>query len=355
MRASEQTDAEPESSSIARAIACAVLLAALPGCMITVENDIYGSDRNYTNGVRGLYTFERPEPGSAEEAALSPAQQGAAELSDALDLIELDPVSGTHQQKQVGLVFGQVIFTPENLRTKRLILDDRPYAGWLYGGVVHATARLDDDPTRRDDDQAYVELDLGIVGPLSYAEQAQTFVHRLVNDDIPQGWDNQLHNEPALLLRVGRQSRDAYWGDGGAWGGDSISGWQLNAGNVAVSALFGNTLRWGWELPRSFAVGVGERSTALGGLADAPDSIYGFLGADARVVLRDLFLDGNSFRDSHSVSKEHFVGAVRAGVACHLGNWFLSFAHERRTREFEEQRSQGHAFSSISLGYGLGR
>lgn len=327
----------------------------LPGCMITAENDIFGSDRNYTNGFRAFGTFARPEPGSAEEAELGDARRLAAEWSDALDLIELAPTPGTQLQRTVGVVFGQVIFTPENLSTARLIPDDRPYAGWLYGGLVHATTRLDDDPTRRDDDQAYVEFDLGVIGPLSYAEQTQEFVHRLINDEIAQGWDNQLHNEPALLLRLGRQSRDAYWGDGEGWGGDSISGWQVNAGNVAVSALFGNTLRWGWELPRTFAVGVGERSTAAGALAGAPDSVYAFLGADARLVLRDIFLDGNTFRDSHSVSKEHLVGAVRAGFACHLDDWFLAFAHERRTREFEEQRSKGHAFSSISVGYRLGR
>ncbi|GJM22526.1 MAG: membrane protein [Planctomycetota bacterium] len=332
-----------------------LLLALLPGCLVTAENDIFGSDRNYTNGFRGLHSFERPQPGSAEHDALNGLQRRASELSESLDLFELEVPHDNTRRTHVGLVFGQVIFTPENLTTERLILDDRPYAGWLYTGLVHTTSLFDDDDTRRRDEQAYVELDIGVVGPLSYAEQTQTIVHRAINADVAKGWDNQLHNEAALLLRVGRQSRDAYWNDGGAWSGDSISGWQLNAGNVAVSALLGNTWRWGYELPRTFALGVGERSTATGNLNGAPDSIYGFFGVDGRAVLRDIFLDGNSFRDSHSVSKQNFVGAARAGIAWHSGNWFLAFAHERRTREFEEQRSNGHAFSSISAGYRLGR
>ena len=37
--------------------------------------------------------------------------------------------------QNLGYVFGQNMYTPQNLLTNGLIKTDRPYAGWLYGGV----------------------------------------------------------------------------------------------------------------------------------------------------------------------------------------------------------------------------
>jgi hypothetical protein len=36
---------------------------------------------------------------------------------------------------RIGYVFGQYIFTPEDISREDKIYDDRPYAGWLYAGL----------------------------------------------------------------------------------------------------------------------------------------------------------------------------------------------------------------------------
>jgi hypothetical protein len=45
------------------------------------------------------------------------------------------------------------------------------------------------------------ELTLGVIGPLSLARQSQDLVHDLRGIDRFNGWNNQLHNEPASKLR----------------------------------------------------------------------------------------------------------------------------------------------------------
>ncbi|MBN1224253.1 MAG: lipid A deacylase LpxR family protein, partial [Candidatus Aminicenantes bacterium] len=60
---------------------------------------------------------------------------------------------------------GQNIYTPDNIQTPEFIGNDRPYAGYLYLGFgIHSKN------TKRQDT---FEIDMGIVGRHSFAEQTQ--------------------------------------------------------------------------------------------------------------------------------------------------------------------------------------
>ncbi|MFA4261132.1 DUF2219 family protein, partial [Xanthomonas perforans] len=58
----------------------------------------------------------------------------------------------------------------------------------------------------------------------------------------------------------------------------------------------------------------------------------------SRWVIRDITLDGNTFRNSHSVDKRPFVGDVGYGLAVMYGRWKFALARYHRTREFDTQR-----------------
>jgi hypothetical protein len=45
-----------------------------------------------------------------------------------------------------------------------------------------------------------LELDIGVVGPLSFAEEVQKGWHSMFGLHKPKGWDNQLENKPKLDL-----------------------------------------------------------------------------------------------------------------------------------------------------------
>src|SRR5690606_30937471 len=65
---------------------------------------------------------------------------------------------------------------------------------------------------------------------------------------------------------------------------------------------------------------------------------YLFAGAEGQVVLRNIFLDGNTFQDSHSVDRRVLVGDLQAGFALIYESWRLTYTHVLRTPEFEEQK-----------------
>ncbi|MBM3511840.1 MAG: lipid A deacylase LpxR family protein, partial [Alphaproteobacteria bacterium] len=114
---------------------------------LQVENDrIARTDRHYTAGERLFYVSDENDI----PAWVRRLGRQVPFLADA---------DGT----RVGFTLGQSIFTPEDTDARKLVRDDRPYAGWLYGGVAllwedrGANGRLSTLDT--------VELDVGGVGP----------------------------------------------------------------------------------------------------------------------------------------------------------------------------------------------
>lgn len=63
---------------------------------------------------------------------------------------------------------------------------------------------------------------------------------------------------------------------------------------------------------------------------------------------RNIFLDGNTFRDSRSVDKEPLVGDLQFGIAVTWRNVRLSYTHVLRTREFKTQ-GEADDFGAFSL------
>lgn len=227
---------------------------------------------------------------------------------------------------------GQALFTPESKSTRTLIEDDRPYAGWLYvalGLQKQSTRQLD-----------ALELTMGVVGPWALGEEAQNFVH---SNDL-QGWDNQLENEPGFILSWRRFLRAAPW-PGAGWGHDLIPSFGFAAGNVYSYLNAGLELRAGYNLPSDFGSSMAWEAGRVSIAPSSPDDprfnghwgVHGFLGVNGRYVARNIFLDGNTWRDSHSVDREEWVADLSAGFAFIFKRVKLTYTHALRTREFEEQ------------------
>jgi len=291
------------------------------------ENDLFTSDnrdRYYTSGLQLSLLERKKAPKWLDWLAESTPfyQKGRAE----------------HTWLQYS--FGQKIFTPEDTQAFDVQKKDRPYAGYLYltTSVMSKIAQQENY-----DYGNLLELTLGIVGPAALGEQSQTTVHKIIGSDTPNGWDNQLKDELALGASYSRFWRFRYPLQNGLEFGvnPQVTG---VVGNVYTYGALGTMFRFGSNLKRDFSpptIRPGFLGVTYFKESKQP-SWYGFLGFEGRAVLRDIFLDGNSFTESHRVEKETFVGDIQYGFVYMFDDIRLSYSQLIRTNEFTTQQNVTH-------------
>ncbi len=294
---------------------------------VVIENDIFaGSDSDYTNGIRFSWL-------SSEEAMPAWIQSVAQAL----------PIAGTGH-KRISIAAGQSMFAPEDLSRSDQVVGDQPYAGWLYGsvGMVSDTGKTLDN----------VMLTIGVVGPLSFAEQSQKFVHHAVDSQHPNGWDNQLKNEPGIVLTYERKWRNIYEISPFGLSADVTPHIGANLGNINTDASAGATLRLGYDLPADYGPPRIRPSLPGSDFFVPTDALGGYLFTTIgeRAVARNIFLDGNTFRDSASVDKKNFVHSLQVGAAVTYGETRLSYTQVFMSKEYDTQK-QPSVFGALTLSH----
>jgi lipid A 3-O-deacylase len=293
---------------------------------LTSENDLYAArnrDRHYTNGIRLGWMSGQDTEWASWVGSWMPL-----------------PVAADHYR--IGFALGHNLYTPQNKSADGPILDDRPYAAWFYGA-----ARLEAESS---DHLDTVELDLGVVGPWALGKQVQNDWHSLIGARSASGWSNQIKNEPGINVEydhfwripLGSRTADARF--------ELIPNATASVGNVFTYAGTGAVLRFGQELQADF--GPPRIQPGLPGSASfhRVDSVgwYLFIGAQGRLVARNITLDGNTFEDSASVHKKPLVGDFQAGAALLFWRARLAYTHVLRTKEFDGQKNPDY-LGSLSL------
>jgi hypothetical protein len=248
-----------------------------------------------------------------------------------------------------GYEIGQNIYTPADLQSSQLLRNDRPYGGYLYIGAI--LQRRGSNWLQRPFLESF-QLDIGVIGPWALGKEAQTWVHELRDFDLPQGWRNQIKNEPAIELKYLRSARFSFLKfDPIEFDFIPHSGFSL--GNVEATARLGGQIRIGLNLPDDFGIQtIDSLATSSGGFSksqtDSHWGAYVFAGSEGKAVLHNAFLDGNLFRSSHSVEKEYLVGDFKAGFALVLAHIELGYTFTFRTPEFHGQ-TESDSFGSFFL------
>ncbi|MCK4264416.1 MAG: lipid A deacylase LpxR family protein, partial [Candidatus Aminicenantes bacterium] len=204
-----------------------------------------------------------------------------------------------------------------------------------------------------------LEFRLGIVGPHSYAEKYQKILHELINVDYPRGWDNQLKDELVLGINYDQKWRLLRSEKERDFGYDLITHMGGGLGNLYTGATAGIEVRIGKDLPNdfgSFPIHPGGDSNAIFSKEDSRlychsrPRIHAFAAVNVNAVVRDVFLDGNTFQDSHRVEKNSFTGDIVVGVALAVNRFKISYAYVYRTKRFKTQRKP-QVFGSINISF----
>lgn len=307
-----------------------------------LENDLFaGTDQHYTSGFKLSWSSH-----DLDQLGDSPYANPLLPLFNVLPYI-----NEKDYQKNLVFALGQNIYTPVNTVAKALLVNDRPYAGWLYLGVGVVWK---DSEARNS-----LVLDIGVVGQISQAEAVQDFIHDLRGFDSPNGWDNQLDDEIAFTLAYERKWRWPRHAQRSGFDWEVLPHAGLALGTVRTFANVGAEVRAGLNLPDDFGTPsiapASTTSTPVDGAMGADRSkfdvgAYLFARVDGRAVARNIFLDGNTYSDSHSVSKKPLVADLSVGVAINLKNTKLAYALVYRTKEFKQQED-AQVFGTVSVNW----
>ncbi|MBC7459034.1 MAG: lipid A deacylase LpxR family protein [Bdellovibrionaceae bacterium] len=304
-----------------------------------VENDSRniggpGVDKAYSNGVKLSFVAAENDIPSWAKPMINRSETFRKALKGS--------------QTNFGIAIGQQIYTPTDTKSTELIPDDRPYAGWLYLGM---SAQF-----KSEQHSHSLELDIGIIGPESGAEKIQNGFHKIIGVEGTYGWKNQLATEPTVEMSYQQRlqffelvdsNKKKYF--------DVIPFFGGALGNVSIDAHAGSIVRFGIDLPDDFGP---TRPSSIDGDNFVPTKegdarktrFYVFASGRGIAVGRNIFLDGNTFKSSHRVTKYPFILETEIGFVAVYSHLSLAWRFVTRSPEFE-QRSTVNSFASISIGY----
>jgi hypothetical protein len=312
---------------------------------LTLENDVFaGTDRGYSQGARIMWVS--PEAGEGS---------GRIRLPRWIDSLSrrFSALPEAESRRFISVFLGQAMYTPNDIIIPDPPAWDRPYAGYTYVGLGFHT--------RDSSSMDTVELRAGLVGPHSFAGDTQIVFHKIFGFKRARGWSHQLRDEPVLSIaydhkeKAGlRPGRRGFGADAVVHGGGSLS-------NAFTGGTAGIELRAGWNLPEDFGTAPIQPGTYSAALFEESRQrragepgfrVHFFLALQGHVVLRDIFLDGNTFGGGPRVEKYPFRADVMAGIAFRLRRLKFSFGYVAMTKQFETQ-TRPYAYGTMNLAFTL--
>jgi hypothetical protein len=237
-----------------------------------------------------------------------------------------------------GLGIIQEIYTPKDINDTLLNLVDRPYSGTLFLRSFIVSV-LPEKKLRFTN-----QLDLGILGPLSGAEDAQRIIHDWLDLGFPNGWDFQIKNRPYLnynfLVEKGLISIPGIF--------DFTGNTQVRLGNIHDDLLLGATIRIGRINSLFKGYNLGNKSYT----ENRDFQIFAFANTSAVAVAYNATLMGGIIPPENNLffkfnDIEHFIGELTAGVEI---TWkFAGLRAQETWKTAEFHGGENHGWGTVSL------
>jgi hypothetical protein len=308
-----------------------------PRWALLEDNDgmVSKQDRHYTQGMRITDLLPEPAPGKFVDRSF-----------DAIGTV-LPMYRPGGRRRLEWIVFGQSVFTPEDLNLSIPDPHDRPYAAWVYTGA----ALLQENSGRRLDS---LEVLGGIIGPDAFGRGAQDGFHRVFGFGSANGWSRQLQNRGAFQFSYEHHERIGV-SLGNRWGIDAVPEAGISAGSVMQYAEAGLMLRAGNALQADY--GPEHIRPALSGTAWFDDQaldklqlgFYLFAAAQGRRVFFNRFIDAAHEVAPLGLEHRNNVTDLLVGGSFFVGRHaHADLSATRRAREFEGQ-NRSDLFGSAAL------
>lgn len=285
---------------------------------VILDNDLYTStvnDKYYTNGVELFYRY-------------------------------LNKKFGEKINKQITeFRIGQYIYNPETIKADDIYVNDRPFAGYLFGRVgIHTYYQ----------DQSALKLNFqaGYVGQNALGEETQELFHNTFGYVAVHGWQHQIHNALALQLNTFYSKKinalSNQYIDLQAVG-------ELNAGTVNNGMSVGLLSRFSLKklLPIYNSNLYNASLNSNPQVYKDEQEFYFYIAPYLNYQIYDATIEGSMFNNNSPVTFDlvpfRFNG--EAGFKYRRNNWNLSYVFVYRGKELKNNVVEGYFYGSIGIGY----
>jgi len=285
---------------------------------IVTDNDLYTSSKNdqyYTNGLEIFYRY----------------------------LSKKDKPQLIKQVNQIKL--GQYMYSPRDIYRDEEEMFDRPFAGYLFGEFGNTNFYTNQTILKK-----YVQI--GYVGPNSFADQVQSSTHRIFNYTAFDEWDYQIKNalaiqvyalfaKPFLSSKINSERIDFQWQA------------EAKLGTIFTALSTGFVTRIGLKklIPLSDSNFYGASLNKDKSLSQ--NEFYFYMAPYFNYQIYDATIQGSLFNDNSPVTFDikpfRFNG--EAGLRYRINNLNLSYAFVYRGKELKSERMTGYFYGSIGISY----
>lgn len=294
----------------------------LSGCSVfslNEENDIFGITENrdmmYSNGTRFTYTTKESETPEIIKKIADP-------------IPSLQVFGESIKPNRYTVEAGQEMYTPDNITSFELQKDQNPFVGYLYGKVGKEEITTEY--------RKFSFFSLGTVGPSSLADKTQKFVHKQIGMQKPNGWVNQIDNEPVFVHESGIDLRDIQV-NCDSFRFDQTSGYNMKIGTWYTGIEFNITHRFG------------QNYEMFSASPNSDWSWHFFNKPYLQLVAKDMTMDGNTFHDSHSVDRIPHVYGNEFGTILEFKGYALKLYIKTQSKLYEEQDKDWHTFGGFKF------
>ncbi|MDR6562110.1 MULTISPECIES: lipid A deacylase LpxR family protein [unclassified Arcicella] len=249
------------------------------------------------------------------------------------------PKAGDSTINVFGWGFAQLMVTPRDITKTEFQPDDYPFAGSLY--ITHTLYSY--NPVKKYDFQT--EIIAGVRGPAALAKQTQTLMHRIINDKIPRGWDNQLDNTAIFNINFTAEKEVFHFQKFI----EVMAGGRATLGNMLNSVTVYPMVRIGKFSPyfQGFLNQYGSKSSSF-----KKFQAYFIFKPEASYILTNKLMNGevnNSKTDVYQNSIRNWFAEISYGAVITKGNFGISY--NQKVASAYKKGLYRHSVGNLSLYY----
>jgi lipid A 3-O-deacylase len=273
---------------------------SLGGFFLTIENDVFrGSDDDYSNGIEMEYV----------------------EGGDSYGVYPGQPF-------QRGYGISQIMYTPMDISIATNQPSDREWCGTM--DVFYETLKVDRKEIVRQ------RWQIGVLGPSAKSEDTQTWFHEVIGSDKPQGWSNQMPDEP--MLNYYHERHHPVWliGDEDGWQLKTEAIYGGTIGTTFIDIQGGHAVMTGWNIPPIHIPG------GINPKVMKTTDFYGYVLGEmgGLIVIHNATIGESFIRDRDQGQEqdlERLVGMARYGIVGGYKALSVSYLIGMKTAEYEGQ------------------